>query len=151
RSLGLAGTTVGILAATAGTITSLILSFAIYAIALFFFLSDGTAILEGVEKMIPVHAEYKREIMREFAKVVRSVVLATFFAAIAQGLATGLALWFFDFPNLLVLTVLAMLGALIPLVGTPIVWFPCVVALAINGHPVQAVILFIYGAAFVGF
>lgn len=151
RSLGLAGTTVGILAATAGTITSLILSFAIYAIALYFFLSDGTAILEGVEKLIPVHAEYKREIMREFAKVVRSVVLATFFAAIAQGLATGIALWFFGFPNILVLTVLATLGALVPLVGTPIVWFPCVVILAVNGHPIQAVILFLYGAAFVGF
>ena len=152
RSLGrAAGTTVGVLAGTAGWLVAIAIGVLMYAVALYYFLADGTALIAAAEKLIPVHADYQRELLEEFAKVVRSVVLATFLAAIAQGVATTAALWFFGFDHLFVLLILSMFAALIPMAGTPLVWFPCAIILFLNGHWIQATLLVIYGAGFVGF
>ena len=61
------------------------MSFLVFVIALYYFLADGTALLDATEKLIPVHADYQREMLDQFAKVVRSVVMATFFAGLVQG------------------------------------------------------------------
>jgi len=152
RSLGIAaGNTFGVLSASVGMVVSVLIAMFMYAIALFYFFADGTELIASAEKLIPVHAEYQRELLREFAKAVRAVVVATFLAAIAQGLATTLALWFFGFSHLFVLFAICTLGALIPIAGTWLVWIPCAVVLFAEGHWGQALALSIYGAAFVGF
>ena len=63
-------------------------------IALYYFFADGPALLRAGEGLIPVHAIYQRQLLRQFEKVIRAVVLATFLAALGQGLATALALTF---------------------------------------------------------
>ena len=152
RTLGLAaGRTLDVLAEAAVTALSAAIAVFIYAIALFYFLSDGQTLLKAAEKLIPVHVDYQRQLLHEFAKVVRSIVVATFMAAVAQGIATVLALGLFGFPHLFVLFVLATLSALIPVAGTWVVWVPCAIELFFSGHPVQAVFLSLYGAIFVGF
>lgn len=151
RSLGQAtGKTVGALAGVAGSITAALIGLVIFAMALYYFLADGAGLTSAAEHLIPVHAEYQRQLLEQFSKVVRSVVLGMFAAALAQGVATGIALWFFGFPFVFVLFVLATLAALIPIVGAWLVWFPCVVVLFIDGHWGQGSILFLYGAVFVG-
>ena len=152
RSLGrAAGTTFGIITGAAGVIISALVGLMMYVVALYYFLADGTTLLLAAEKLIPVHAKYQRQLLNQFALVVRSVVVATFLAAFAQGVATTLALWFFGFDHLFVLLVLACVSALIPIAGTWLVWVPCAVILIASGHWVQALLLAIYGAAFVGF
>ena len=151
RSLGrAAGTTFGILAGVAGTVISLCIAILVYAMALYYFLSDGAALLHETEKLIPVHAKYQRQLLEQFAIVVRSVVVATFLAAFAQGIATTIALWFFDFEHLFLLFGIATTSALIPMLGTWLVWLPCAIVLFVNGHWIQGTLLCIYGAAFVG-
>ncbi len=49
----------------------------------------------------------ERAVLQEFAKAVRSVVLATFMAAIAQGVATTVALQMFGFGHLFALLILS--------------------------------------------
>lgn len=152
RSLGrAAGTTFGILSGAAGVIISALVGLMMYVVALYYFLADGTTLLFAAEKLIPVHAKYQRQLLSQFALVVRSVVVATFLAAFAQGVATTLALWFFGFDHLFVLLILSCVSALIPIAGTWLVWVPCALILIASGHWVQALLLAIYGAAFVGF
>ncbi|QDT33290.1 AI-2E family transporter [Thalassoglobus polymorphus] len=152
RSLGrAAGTTFGFLAGAAGAIISALIGLMMYVVALYYFLADGTTLLLAAEKMIPVHAKYQRQLLEQFALVVRSVVVATFLAAFAQGFATTFALWLFDFDHLFILLMLATISALIPIAGTWLVWVPCAIILFATGHWVQAILLTIYGAAFVGF
>jgi len=152
RSLGKAfGTTLGMLAGTAGWIIGAAVAFLMYCVAVYYFLADGTHLLKAAENLIPVHIKYQKQLLEQFAKVVRSVVIATFLAAIAQGIATTLALWFFGFEHLFVLLLLSTVAAMIPVTGTWLVWCPCAVLLASNGHWGQAMVLAVYGAAFVGF
>ncbi|MCA9074827.1 MAG: AI-2E family transporter [Planctomycetaceae bacterium] len=148
RSLG--GETFDFLSSSIAAVVSAIVSFLVFVIALYYFLADGTALLNATQKLIPVHAEYQREMLDEFSKVVRSVVMATFFAGLVQGIATVAALWVFKFDHLLVLLALSVLSSLVPLLGTWLVWGPCALWLLWNGHWVQALLLALYGAIFVG-
>ncbi|MEZ6052002.1 MAG: AI-2E family transporter [Planctomycetaceae bacterium] len=148
RSLG--GHTFDFLSSSVAAVISAIVSFLVFVIALYYFLADGTTLLAATEKLIPVHAEYQRQMLDEFARVVRSVVMATFFAGLVQGIATVAALWVFKFDHLLVLLALSVLSSLIPLLGTWLVWGPCALWLLWNGHWIQALLLTLYGAIFVG-
>ncbi len=145
KSLGIAGTTFNVLTGTLIGVASALMSLAIYAIALFFFLADGTKMLASAEKMIPVQIDYQRELVMQFSRVVRSVVMSTFLAALAQGLAVTAALAFFGFEHFFMLFVLSTVAALVPMVGTWPIWFPCAISLFLGGHPVQAVLLILWG------
>jgi predicted PurR-regulated permease PerM len=150
RSLGIAGTTIDALTAVLARLTSIVLGILIFVIALYYFFADGTALIRASEKLIPVHVEYQRELLNEFATVVRSVVSATFLSALAQALATVAALWVCGFDHLLILFVLAAIASLVPLAGSWLVWGPCAVIMAVQGNVLGAVLLTIYGLGFVG-
>jgi len=139
------------LTGVAGTIISGMIGLMMYVVALYYFLADGTTLLLATEKLIPVHAKYQRQLLEQFSLVVRSVVLATFLAAFAQGVATTLSLWVFGFDHLVVLLIVATVSALIPIAGTWLVWLPCAIILFAGGHWIQASLLTIYGAVFVSF
>ncbi len=154
KSLGTAGRTItgtfDVLSGAVVAVVSAVIGFLVFVIALYYFLADGAALLTATEKLIPVHVEYQRQILDQFAKVVRSVVMATFFAGLVQGFATVIALWVFGFDHLFVLLILAILSSLIPMMGTWLVWGPCALWLMWNGHWIQASLLSTYGIAVVG-
>jgi predicted PurR-regulated permease PerM len=132
-----------------GEAMSLAISFVMYLIALYFFLADGPSLVASGESMIPLHREYTRQLLTQFNQVVRAVVLATFAAALTQGVALGVGLQVAGFGHFFLLSFLATLAALIPL-GTMLVWLPCAAWLACTGHWGWAIFLVIYGAGFVG-
>ncbi|MGH7201586.1 MAG: AI-2E family transporter [Planctomycetaceae bacterium] len=154
QSLGVAATTLGAL----GGIFSGLLSVAMFVIALYYFLADGPALLAAAESLIPVHANYQREILDQFNKVVRAVVIATFVAAISQGLLTAIAIWLVGWAvdseflrgMFLIFFVLAALSSVIPVAGTWLVWGPVAVGLAIEGHWASCILLTAFGAGVIG-
>jgi predicted PurR-regulated permease PerM len=70
--------------------------------------------------------------------------------ALAQGFLVGLGYWIAGLPSPLVFGVIATLFALIPLVGTSIVWGLGAVYLASQGSFGHAIFLVIWGALVVG-
>lgn len=146
RSMGFAAGALGFL----GTAVSAIISLLMFVIALYYFLADGPAMIAGMEGLVPLHADYQRQVLRQFETVVRSVVMATFLAAIGQGLATSIALLFVGFDHFFLLSIVCMLAALVPLAGTWLIWGPCAVWLFLQGSWVSAVFLVLYGTIFIG-
>jgi len=158
RSLGMAGQAIGTAAGTTlgiatlgfATLVSMVTALFIFSVALYYFLADGPALLVASERMIPLHVEYQRQMLGQFANAVRAVVSATFLAALAQGMFVTLGLWFLGFSNLMVLLIVGTLAALIPFVGTALVWIPCALVLVADGHWGQAVALALWGSVVVG-
>ncbi|NOX56789.1 MAG: AI-2E family transporter [Planctomycetes bacterium] len=155
--IGLAGQTVGKTVSLAGAILSQVVALAIFVIALYYFLADGPALIEAAESMIPVHIEYQRELLREFEKAVRAVVMATFLAAITQGAVTSLLLFLTGravgepvLCHFFIYWLAATLAALIPLAGTGLVWGPAAAWLLWGGHWGAAVTVGIVGVGVVG-
>lgn len=146
----LAGTTWAWASSTVGAMASMTIALGMFPVALYYFLADGPQLLQAVERLLPVQVEYQRQLWGEFTKATRAIVMATFLAAFAQGMATALALQWLGFRHFLVFFFLSSITALIPIAGTWMVWGPCAVLLAVQGHWFSAVGLTVWGLLVVG-
>jgi predicted PurR-regulated permease PerM len=146
----MAGTTFTIASSTLGRFVSLAVAAGAFLTALYYFLADGPAILAVAEELIPLPVDHQRKLADRFARVVRAVVTATFAAAFAQGLATAIALQFCGIGHFMILLVVGSIASLIPLAGAWMIWGPCAVWLALQGHWWAAIGLTLWGLAVVG-
>lgn len=146
KTLGFAGSTLNVL----GDVMSALVSLMMFVIALYYFLADGPALLEATVRLVPVQSDYQRQLLTQFYQAVRAVILATLAAAVGQGLATAVGALVVGFHQFFLIAMLGTLLALIPLMGTWLVWFPLAAWLAWTGHWYKATFLFLYGAIFVG-
>ena len=136
--------------ALGGSITSFLASTVfgavIMVIGLYFFLLDGPAMLKGLHALSPIDDQHEEELVLEFARVSRAVVLATLLSAAAQGILAGLGFWFCGLDSIFLLTLLSGVLAMVPFVGAAAVWIPCALYLFFVGNnPYAAIGLAIYG------
>ena len=148
QSLGMK--TISWASSTVGAMLSLMMSGAMLLVAFYYFLADGPALIASAEALVPLPVEHQRRLGIQFAKVVRAVVLATFLAAFAQGLATAMALQVVGMGHFFVFLIAATVASLVPLAGTWMVWGPCAAWLAFQGHWASAIGLALFGIIVVG-
>jgi predicted PurR-regulated permease PerM len=111
----------------------------------FFFLRDGRKIYAFVYDATPLEEEHKVDVFRQITDTFEAVIRGQILTALAQalvGLAVYLAL---GLPLPFLLAAMTFLVSLIPIVGAPLVWVPCVVYLAVNQHMGKAAVLFVLG------
>lgn len=149
-AINLVGKTFFLASSSVGTLLSLTVSGGMFLVALYYFLADGPALVVAAERLIPLPVEHQRQLRDQFCKVVRAVVLATFLAAFAQGIATAIALQAVGMGHFFVFLLAATIAALVPLAGTWIVWGPCAAWLAFQGHWGTAIGLALFGMIVVG-
>jgi predicted PurR-regulated permease PerM len=78
--------------------------------------------------------------------VTRALVYGTGVTALVQGALVGMGFAFVGLPSPVVFGVIAALAALIPLLGTPVVWVPAVIVLAAQDRWGAALFMVIWGA-----
>lgn len=135
-----------IFAATASTI----FLFFIALIGSFYLFRDGRVFTKKILALSPLPDVQDELIMHRLARAVRSVVTGTLMLALIQGTLTGFGLWLFGFDRFVLWGTLASLGALIPGVGTTVVFVPAVIYLIVIGSFPQAIGLAIWGMLAVG-
>jgi predicted PurR-regulated permease PerM len=158
KTLGVVGNTVGhTIGATIGTtlhllasLAGLVVALAVFALALFYFLADGPELILAAESLIPVDKGHQRELASQFAKTVRAVVLATFLAALGQGIATAVALKIVGVDYFFLLVIVATFASMIPMAGPFLVWFPVACWLFWTGHLGAAIFLCVVGVVVIG-
>jgi len=117
----------------------------IVVIAFYFFLVDGPGMMQTLMKLSPMDDRHEQELIDEFERVSRAVVLATLAAAVAQGLLAGVGFYFAGVPSVFLLTLLTMVLAMIPFVGAAAVWVPvCAYLFFFENQIVTATVLAIY-------
>jgi len=106
--------------------------------------------VESFKGLSPLEDEHEQELVGEFGRVSRAVVVATLLSALAQGLLAGIGFYFVGLDSIFLLTLLSAVLAMVPFVGAAAVWIPCSLYLYFfdNNLPVPAAIgLAIYGVA----
>lgn len=124
----------------------------IMVFALYYFLADGPTIVEALMRLSPLDDEYERQLLNSFTSVSRAVVLATMLSAAIQGTLAGLGYFFTLDPGspVFMLTMLTMLMALVPFVGSFSVWVPVALwVFFVQEDFWPGILLGIYGAAIV--
>lgn len=123
-----------------------VVGFVLMIFILYFAIRDGRAVFNDLRALIPLRAEDRSRLFAHLASVTRALVYGTGVTAAAQGalIAVGFALA--GLPSPIVFGVLAALLALVPLAGTPVVWVPAVLVLALQQRWYAAVFLLVWGA-----
>lgn len=125
-------------------------TFSITIFILFFFLRDGTTLLNTGKNLVPLSDSRKKSLTNHLSDVMRAVIFGMVFTAAIQGALTGVALAVLNIPASVVLGVIAALLALLPVGGTALVWGPVCIILAMNDRWVAAIGLALWGTLLVG-
>lgn len=132
-----------------GTASVLFLFF-LALISTFYFFRDGHQFTKFLVQISPLPDSEDEKIIRRLAVSVRSVAMGTVLVALIQGVLTALGLSLFGFERAVLWGSVAAIGALIPGVGTAIVFIPSVVYLILTGSYIPAVGVIVWGIAAVG-
>ncbi len=121
-------------------------------VVFFFFLTwYGRSITLFFFPIIPLTRNVKRQFFGDLMSTT-AVVFYTFGGVmIAQGLAFGIFIAFFEGYNPFVLGFMTAISAVIPIVGTGLIWIPVALNEYFAGHIANAVIIAIYSWAMMAF
>ncbi|OIP78427.1 MAG: hypothetical protein AUK16_00210 [Parcubacteria group bacterium CG2_30_44_11] len=133
----------------ASTATTIFLFF-ISIIGSFYLFKDGRSFTKQVLRISPLPDNQDELIISRLAIAVRSVATGTLMVALIQGTLTGFGLWLFGFERVVLWGTLASIGALIPGVGTTIIFIPSVIYLIVTEAYGSAIGLAIWGVLAVG-
>ena len=118
----------------------------------YFLFRDGEKILKKVINWLPFRKKTVNRLIRQFQKITYTIVFAQLFVALAQGVIGMLGFYIFGLPLPIFWGVITAFFALIPTVGTAIIWVPASLFLALSGYLTQDYImlakgigLFVYG------
>lgn len=132
-----------------GTASTLFLFF-IAMIGSFYLFRDGREFTKKLVVVSPLPDDQDELILQRLSKAVRSVAMGTVLVALIQGTLTGFGMWVFGFERAVLLGLVAAFGALIPSVGTSIIFIPAILYLVITGSYLTAIGLSIWGMLAVG-
>ena len=133
----------------AGTATTAFMFF-IAMIGTYYFFKDGKVMTKRLVVISPLPDNQDEKILARLAQAVRSVALGSILVALIQGFLTAVGLWMFGFERAVLWGTIAAFGALIPGIGTAIVFVPAVIYLGALGDYLNMVLLIAYGTVIVG-
>jgi predicted PurR-regulated permease PerM len=133
-----------------GTATRLTLNLTISFFGLYYVLKHPGDVWLDARPYIPFSRENTEKLGKRFKDVTVSTVVGTGVVAAIQGALVGLAFWIAGLPNGLFWGVVTMALAILPVVGSGLVWGPAAVILLMQGRTAAGVLLIVWGAIVVG-
>jgi predicted PurR-regulated permease PerM len=136
----------GMLADVVATIGSLL----VMLFSLFFLLRDGHGVGRRIRDLLPLPERERDRLVTETRDLVIASVGASLLVAAVQGTIGGVTYWLLGIGAPVVWGVAMAICALIPLVGSALVWVPTAIWLLMSGEIGRAVILIIVGSVGIG-
>ncbi|HLG56421.1 MAG TPA: AI-2E family transporter [Vicinamibacterales bacterium] len=146
RTGGFVATRVGGLLAD---IAVLLFQLVVTLIALFFFLRDADTIMLHIRGLLPFEDLRRERMIRQTRDLVYASIAAGLLIAALQGLAGGLVFALLGLGAPLFWGVMMGLLALLPFVGTWVVWMPAAIWLMATGQVIKGIVLAVLGGALV--
>jgi predicted PurR-regulated permease PerM len=127
------------------TLTSLLIGVALTMFLLYYFLKDADRFNRWLRATVPLRDEVYDQLRSEFDDVMWAVLVSHVLIAVIQGFVAGLGLIVLGVPNAVFWTAVMILLAVLPIVGSFLIWGPAAFYLFSIGQPLAGVALFIYG------
>ncbi len=135
--------------ATAGTVQFFfMLSIMLYS--MYFFLIDGSALLNRILYYLPLKDEDERRLISKFSSVTRATLKGTAVIGVLQGGLAGLALAVVGVPSAIFWGTIMVVLSIIPGIGTGLVWVPAAIILIAGGSLAKGIGLALFCGLVVG-
>ena len=135
--------------ATRGTAAFFFFLF-LFLYAMFFFLKDGSRMLEKFLYYMPLDHDDEVRMLDKFVSVTRATLKGTLIIGVVQGGLAGIALGLAGVGGVMFWTAVMIVLSVIPAVGVSLVWIPAVVYLGATGHVLAAILVTLWCALVVG-
>ncbi|MFZ2556193.1 MAG: AI-2E family transporter, partial [Minisyncoccia bacterium] len=138
------------LGTAASGIATVALKFFLFFIALYYLLRDGKKLKEKVIELSPLRDTYDESIFDKLELAVNSVIKGNLTIALIQGTLTAIGFTIFGVPNAVLWGTVTAIAALIPGLGTGLVFIPTILFMYFSGNEGSALGLAIWGIVAVG-
>lgn len=115
------------------SIPKFILNFFVMIFTMFYLFKDGPVLLDNLKRVLPLRDIYKRHLFEKFNKVTFAIVYGYIVVAIMQGILGGIGFFIFGVNSPVIWGIVMVFAALIPFIGTGIIWFPPALIKLISG------------------
>ena len=115
------------------SIPKFFLNFFVMIFAMFYLFKDGPSILINLKRLLPLRAVYKIHLFEQFGNVTFAIVYGYVVVAIIQGILGGIGFFIFGVHSPIIWGIVTAFAALIPFIGTAIIWLPAAIFKLING------------------
>ena len=132
------------------SVASALLGLFIFLIGLYYMLRDGERFKKAVMQVSPLAATDEELIFERLGLAINSVVRGNILIALAQGVLSTIGFSLFEVPNPVLWGTAAFFAALIPGIGTALVFIPVVAFMLLTGDSAAAFGLAVWGAIAVG-
>ncbi len=133
-----------------GGITSVLITGLLTTIFLYFLLRHGEEWISRLAALAPLDPPVTSSLLATVHDSVVANVNGVLAVAFGQGLLLGLGFWFVGVRSPILLGAIGGMASIIPVVGSPLVWVPVVVAFALMGSYWKALLLGLWGVLVVG-
>ncbi|MEI6206796.1 MAG: AI-2E family transporter [Desulfuromonadales bacterium] len=128
----------------------LLFTLALALFILFFIYRDGERIVSVAITRFATNQEVAHRYFSEIRSTTTAVTVGTIFTCLVQGATAGLGYFVAGVPAPVLCGALTAMAALVPVVGTGIIWVPLAALIAINGAYIKAGLLALWCIFFVG-
>ena len=132
------------------SISGMVLGLFVMFFTLFYIVRDGETIKKSLSDLVPLNDEYKTRLIEDIDKVTRGVINGQVLTAVIQGIVGGLGFFIFGVPNPIFWGFIMVILAIIPLLGTAMIWVPAGIIELMSGNYVSGVGILLFGAIIVG-
>lgn len=122
---------------------SIVVNFVLMLLIMFFLLKDGESMVRAARRLAPLRSEQEDNIIQGLRRMANAVLVGGFSVAAVQGFVGAIGLAIVGIQPLFWGTVMAA-AALVPIIGTGLVWVPAVLYLLLNGQTGYAIFLLIW-------
>ena len=117
---------------------------------LFFFLRDGTRLLDGLVHALPLGDHRERHLLERFAEVSRATIKGTVVVGVVQGAIGGIAFALLGIGAPVLWGVVMALLSILPAIGPSLVWLPAAIILIVNERLIAGIVLLAIGVLVIG-
>jgi len=128
---------------------SFLLQFAVFLFTFYFAIRDGDELKKYISTLSPFSKKTEEKFLKEFRGITNAIIFGQVLIGIIQGLTLGIGLFILGVPNALILTFIACLVSIIPVLGSWLVWLPVGLFLLLSGQTFAGIFLLLYGALFI--
>lgn len=120
------------------------LHFVLLAFVFFYALKDQEKLKEFGAQISPFNKSQNKALVKQFRDMTDSIIYGHILVGIYQGIAAGIGLLIFGVPKSLILTIIAMIFSVLPIVGPAIVYVPATFYIMSTAGLVPALIYLAY-------
>jgi predicted PurR-regulated permease PerM len=124
---------------------TLLLQLLVVFFTFFFALRDQDQFVEYMKSLLPFSKPVQDRFIHSSKEITSSVLYGHVIVGLIQGIIVGIGLFIFRTPNPFILTVVAIILGILPIIGTVAVWLPVMIYFSLHGNITAVFGILVFG------